>query len=115
MNVLDTLKQSLYDASQELRKVGSNSQANAYDDVREKLVSVLEAKSPKVGGQSAYALAMKTWAGPSQMMDAAEVGRKAMTDDVLNLGQAMKGFTQIEGAGVHRPWLGKCCKIGWTS
>ena len=96
MNVLDTLKQSLYDASQELRKVGSNSQANAYDDVREKLVSVLEAKSPKVGGQSAYALAMKTWAGPSQMMDAAEVGRKAMTDDVLNLGQAMKGFTQSE-------------------
>ena len=96
MNVLDTLKQSLYDASQELRKVGSNSQANAYDDVREKLVKVLEAKSPKVGGQSAYALAMKTWAGPSQMMDAAEVGRKAMTDDVLNLGQAMKGFTQSE-------------------
>jgi hypothetical protein len=96
MNVLDTLKQSLYDASQALRKTGSNSQANAYDDVREKLVSVLEAKSPKVGDQSAYTLAMKTWAGPSQMSDAAEVGRKAMTDDVLNLGQAMKGFTQSE-------------------
>jgi len=96
MNVLDTLKQSLYDASQALRKTGNNSQANAYDDVREKLVGVLESKSPKVGNQSAYALAMKTWAGPSQMMDAAEVGRKAMTDDVLNLGQAMKGFTQSE-------------------
>jgi hypothetical protein len=96
MNVLDTLKQSLYDASQALRKTGNNSQANAYDDVREKLVGVLEAKSPKVGNQSAYTLAMKTWAGPSQMMDAAEVGRKAMTDDVLNLGQAMKGFTQSE-------------------
>jgi hypothetical protein len=96
MNVLDTLKQSLYDASQALRKTGNNSQANAYDDVREKLVGVLEAKSPKVGNQSAYTLAMKTWAGPSQMMDAAEVGRKAMTDDVLNLGQAMKGFTQAE-------------------
>ena len=96
MNVLDTLKQSLYDASQALRKTGNNSQANAYDDVREKLVGVLEAKSPKVGNQSAYTLAMKTWAGPSQMIDAAEVGRKAMTDDVLNLGQAMKGFTQSE-------------------
>jgi len=96
MNVLDTLKQSLYDASQALRKTGNNSQANAYDDVREKLVGVLEAKSPKVGNQSAYTLAMKTWAGPSQMSDAAEVGRKAMTDDVLNLGQAMKGFTQSE-------------------
>ena len=96
MNVLDTLKQSLYDASKELRKAGQNSQANAYDDVRAKLVGVLEAKSPKVGNQSAYTLAMKTWAGPSQMSDAAEVGRKAMTDDVLNLGQAMKGFTQAE-------------------
>jgi hypothetical protein len=96
MNVLDTLKQSLYDASQALRKTGNNSQANAYDDVREKLVGVLEAKSPKVGNQSAYTLAMKTWAGPSLMSDAAEVGRKAMTDDVLNLNQAMKGFTQSE-------------------
>ena len=96
MNVLDTLKQSLYDASQALRKTGNNSQANAYDDVREKLVGVLEAKSPKVGNQSAYTLAMKTWAGPSQMSDAAEVGRKAMTDDVLNLSQAMKGFTPSE-------------------
>ena len=96
MNVLDTLKQSLYDASQALRRTGNNSQANAYDDVREKLVGVLEAKSPKVGGQSAYALAMKTWAGPSQMTDAAEVGRRAMVEDVLDLGQAMKGFTPSE-------------------
>jgi len=96
MNVLDTLKQSLYDTAQSLRKTGSNAQANAYDDVRQQLVGVLEAKSPKVGGQSAYTMAMKTWAGPSQMMDAAEVGRKAMTQDALDLAQAMKGFTPSE-------------------
>jgi hypothetical protein len=96
MNVLDTLKQSLYDTAQSLRKTGSNAQANAYDDVRQQLVGVLEAKSPKVGGQSAYTMAMKTWAGPSQMMDAAEVGRKAMTQDALDLGQAIKGFTPSE-------------------
>ena len=96
MNVLDTLKQSLYDTAQSLRKTGSNAQANAYDDVRQQLVGVLEAQSPKIGGQSAYTMAMKTWAGPSQMMDAAEVGRKAMTGDVLELGQAMKGFTPSE-------------------
>jgi hypothetical protein len=92
MNVLDTLKQSLYDASQALRKTGNNSQANAYDDVREKLVSVLEAKSPKVGNQSAYTLAMKTWAGPSQMIDAAEVGRSVMKGDILDIQQATKGM-----------------------
>jgi hypothetical protein len=96
MNVLDTLKQSLYDTAQSLRKTGSNAQANAYDDVRQQLVGVLEAQSPKIGGQSAYTMAMKTWAGPSQMMDAAEVGRKAMTGDVLELGQAMRGFTPSE-------------------
>lgn len=96
MNVLDTLKQSLYDSSQALRKTGNNAQANAYDAVRQQLVGVLENQSPKIGGQSAYSMAMKTWAGPSQMMDAAEVGRKAMTQDVLDLGQAIKGFTPSE-------------------
>ena len=96
MNVLDTLKRSLYDASKELRKAGQNSQANAYDDVREKLVGVLESKSPKVGGQSAYTMAMKTWAGPSQMMDAAEAGRMVMRGDILDVQQATKGLSPSE-------------------
>jgi hypothetical protein len=96
MNVLDTLKQSLYDTSQALRKTGNNSQANAYDAVRQQLVGVLEAQSPKIGGQSAYTMAMKTWAGPTQMMDAAELGRKSMTGDILELGQTIKGFSPSE-------------------
>ena len=96
MNVLDSLKQSLYDASKSLRQSGSAAQANAYDEVRQKLIGVLEAQSPKVGGQSAYTMAMKTWAGPSQMMDAAEAGRKVMTGDIMDVQQAMRGFTQSE-------------------
>ena len=96
MNVLDTLKQSLYDSAQTLKRAGSSQQANAYDDVRTSLVSLLEAKSPKVGGQSAYTQAMKTWAGPSQMMDAAEAGRKALTGDIMDIKQLTKGFTPSE-------------------
>jgi hypothetical protein len=96
MNVLDTLKQSLYDSAQTLKRSGSGQQANAYDDVRGSLVSLLEAKSPKVGGQSAYTQAMKTWAGPSQMMDAAEAGRKALTGDIMDVKQLVKGFTPSE-------------------
>jgi hypothetical protein len=96
MNVLDTLKQSLYDSAQTLKRSGSGQQANAYDDVRGSLVSLLEAKSPKVGGQSAYTQAMKTWAGPSQMMDAAEAGRKALTGDIMDIKQLTKGFTPAE-------------------
>lgn len=96
MNVLDTLKQSLYDSAQSLKQSGSTQQANAYDDVRKNLMSLLEAKSPKVGGQSAYGQAMKTWAGPSQMMDAAEAGRKSMTGDIMDIKQLTKDFTQSE-------------------
>jgi hypothetical protein len=96
MNVLDTLKQSLYDSSQALRKTGNNSQANAYDDVRQKLVGVLEAKSPQVGGQSAYTMAMKTWAGPSQMKEAAEIGKSVMKGDILDIQQATKGMAPSE-------------------
>ena len=96
MNVLDTLKQSLYDSAQTLKRAGGGQQANAYDDVRTSLVSLLEVKSPKVGGQSAYTQAMKTYAGPSQMIDAAEAGRKALTGDIIDVKQLVKGFTPSE-------------------
>jgi len=96
MNVLDTLKQSLFDASKELKKAGQNSQANAYDDVRQKLVGVLESQSPKIGGQSAYTMAMKTWAGPSQMKEAAEIGKSVMKGDILDIQQATKGMAPSE-------------------
>jgi len=96
MNVLDSLKQSLYDASTNLRKSGNAAQANAYDDVRLKLIGELEKQSPKIGGQSAYTMAMKTWAGPSQMMDAAETGRMVMRGDILDVQQATKGLSPSE-------------------
>ncbi len=96
MNVLDSLKQSLYDASTSLRQSGNAAQANAYDDVRLKLIGELEKQSPKIGGQSAYTMALKTWAGPSQMMDAAEVGRKVMRGDILDVQQATKGLSPSE-------------------
>jgi len=96
MNVLDTLKHSLYDSAQTLKRAGGGQQANAYDDVRKDLITVLTDKSPKVGGQSAYAQAMEKWAGPSQMRDAAELGRTAMTGDMVNFKQELVGLTQSE-------------------
>jgi hypothetical protein len=96
MNVLDSLKQSLYDASSTLRRSGSNAQAEAYDEVRQKLIKELEAQSPKIGGQSAYTMALKTWAGPSQMKDAAEIGRTVMRGDILDVQQATKGLSPSE-------------------
>jgi hypothetical protein len=96
MNVLDTLKQSLYDSAQSLKRSGSGQQATAYDDVRQELIKALIDRSPKVGGKSAYAQAMEKWAGPSQMMDAAELGRKAMTGDIVNFKQELRGLTGSE-------------------
>jgi hypothetical protein len=96
MNVLDTLKQSLYDSAQSLKRSGSSQQANAYDDVRQELITALIDRSPKIAGKSAYAQAMEKWAGPSQMMDAAELGRKAMTGDIINFKQELRGLSQSE-------------------
>jgi hypothetical protein len=96
MNVLDTLKQSLYDAAQGLKKAGETNDALATDKIRTELIDFLTEKSPKIGGQSAYGLAMKTYAGPSQMIDAAEIGRKVMRGDILDVQQAVKGLSQSE-------------------
>lgn len=96
MNVLDTLKQTLYDSAQALRRTGNNNDALATDKIRVELTDLLINKSPKIGGQSAYGLAMKTYAGPSQMMDAADVGRMVMKGDILDVQQATKGMTPSE-------------------
>lgn len=89
MTVLDTVKQSLYDAAQIAKQSGGGNQARAIDDIRVNLTSFLVEKSPKLGGQSAYRQALDKWAGPSQMMGAAELGRKAMTDDIINFRQEL--------------------------
>jgi hypothetical protein len=96
MNVLDTLKQSLYDAAQGLKRAGETNDALATDKIRTDLIEFLTEKSPKIGGQSAYGLAMKTYAGPSQMIDAADIGRKVMRGDILDVQQAVKGLSQSE-------------------
>jgi hypothetical protein len=96
MNVLDTLKQSLYDSAQSLKRSGGGQQANAYDDVRVNLIQALSDRSPKLGGKSAYAQAMEKWAGPSQMEDAAELGRKAMNGDIIAFKQELRGLTLSE-------------------
>ena len=96
MNVLDTLKQTLYDTAQALRRTGNNNDALATDKIRIDLTDLLVNKSPKIGGQSAYGLAMKTYAGPSQMMDAADIGRMVMKGDILDVQQATRGMTPSE-------------------
>lgn len=96
MTVLDSVKQSLYDAAQSAKQSGSGNQARAIDDIRVNLTSFLVDKSPKLGGKSAYQQALEKWAGPSQMMDAAELGRKAMTGDIVNFKQELNALSPSE-------------------
>jgi hypothetical protein len=96
MVVLDKLKDALYDSAQSLKRSGENNSARLDDDVRVKLTEFLTDRSPKIGNQSAYGLAMKTYAGPSQMLDAADIGRQVMKGDILDVQQATRGFSQSE-------------------
>ena len=96
MNVLDTLKQTLFDKARASRQAGNTNDALATDKIRVDLINLLTNKSPKIGGQSAYGLAMKTYAGPSQMMEAADIGRQVMRGDILDVQQATKGMSQSE-------------------
>jgi len=96
MNVLDTLKQKLFDSAQAARRLGNNNDALATDKIRVELIDLLTQKSPKIGNQSAYGLALKTYAGPAQMEEAANLGRTVMKGDILDIQQAVKGLAQSE-------------------
>ncbi|WP_070398642.1 hypothetical protein [Hydrogenophaga sp. PML113] len=94
--VLDTLKQSLYDAAESAKRQGNNKMARAIDDVRVQLTGKLDAVAPKVDGQSVYKLARDAYAGPSQLIDAAEMGRTAMRADAFDVASNLKGMSQSE-------------------
>lgn len=94
--VLDTLKQSLYDAADSAKRQGNNKMARAIDDVRVQLTQKLDAVAPKVDGQSVYKLARDAYAGPSQLIEAAELGRTAMRADTFDVAASIKGMGPSE-------------------
>lgn len=95
--MLDTLKQSLYDAAEAAKRQGNNKMARAIDDVRVSLTGKLDQIAPKVNGESVYKLARDAYAGPSQLIDAAELGRTAMKADTFDVQSAVKTMSKSEG------------------
>ena len=78
----DALKQYLYDVEQGYLREGSKNQAAAITGIRRRLIEELDKLSPKdEGGRSIYKLARDAYAGPSQLKDAAELGRMAFAPD----------------------------------
>lgn len=94
--MLDTLKQSLYDAAESAKRQGNNKMARAIDDARVQLTGKLDSIAPKVNGESVYKLARDAYAGPSQLIDAAEMGRTAMKADTFDVSSAVRSMSQSE-------------------
>jgi hypothetical protein len=94
--MLDTLKQSLYDAAESAKRQGNNKMARAVDDARVQLTGKLDKIAPQVNGQSVYKLARDAYAGPSQLIEAAEVGRTAMKADTFDVSSALRSMSQSE-------------------
>ncbi len=93
MSDLDFLKQAL-DTIYTKRGINAatgeaNPMGNAIWELRTKLVQRLDADT-----NGAYAAARSAFAGPSAIIDAANIGRKAMTQD----GDAIRGLTERMGA-----------------
>lgn len=97
-SMLDTLKQSLHDAAETQKRQGGNKMARAIDDARVTLTNKLDALAPvdRATGQSVYKLARDAYSGPSQLIDAAEIGRSATKADVFDVGAAVRGMTDSE-------------------
>lgn len=97
-SMLDTLKQSLHDAAETQKRQGGNKMARAIDDARVALTNKLDALAPvdRQTGQSVYKLARDAYSGPSQLIDAAEIGKSAMKADVFDVGAAVRGMTDSE-------------------
>lgn len=94
---LDKVKQSLYDAATAAKKGGHTNLGAEYDRLRKQLTDKLDRLSPKdAQGNSVYRLARETFAGPSQLIDAAETGAKALSMEAAELREAMRQMTPGE-------------------
>lgn len=94
---LDKVKQSLYDAATAAKKGGHTNLGNEYDRLRKQLTEKLDRLSPKdAQGVSIYKTARETFAGPSQLLDAAESGANALTMKASDLREAVAQMTAGE-------------------
>jgi hypothetical protein len=94
--MLDSLKQSLNDAADSAKRQGNKRMGLALDEVRTQLTGKLDAIAPKSDGVSVYKLARDAYAGPSQLMDAAEMGRAALKADASEISGSLQKMAPSE-------------------
>ena len=97
---LDHVKQSLYDLESAYRRKGETGEAAGFANVRRELTAKLDQISPKdAAGQSIYAQARNAYAGPSQISDAVEMGRDALSEKSVELASLVSGLSGGEVDG----------------
>lgn len=99
-NSLDHVKRALYDLESAYARQGKKTEAAAYGNVRRELTAKLDAMSPKdEAGVSIYAQARNAHAGPSQIIDAVEAGRSALSEKPPELSRLLADMTDSEQEG----------------
>ncbi len=94
---LDHVKQALYDLESKFKRAGENQESASFAKLRRELTAKLDEMSPKdPSGRSIYGQARDAYAGPSQLQDAVEAGRKSLKDDIIDLRETMMGMSQGE-------------------
>ena len=97
LSLLDSLKRGLYASGQGLKVAGKRDVARPIDDVRTALISKLDEISPKdAAGKSIYQSARETYGGFANLEELVNAGRKAMTDDTLNVRELTKGLDEAQ-------------------
>jgi len=94
---LDQVKQALYDAADSAKRLGNKNLGREYDNLRKQLTAKLDEISPKdANGVSIYRQARESFEGPSQLMNAAEKGSKAVNQDEESIKEFISGMSQGE-------------------
>ena len=97
---LDHVKQSLYDLERAYAAKGHKTEAAAFGNLRRDFTAKLDQMSPKdAAGNSIYAQAREAFAGPSQIADAVEAGRNALSEKAPELAALIKSLSQSEQEG----------------
>jgi hypothetical protein len=94
---LDQVKQALYDLETKFKISGEAQEASGFAKLRKELTAKLDSLSPKdKAGGSIYAQARDAYAGPAQMKDAVEAGRKAFALKQVELEELIKDMSSSE-------------------
>lgn len=93
LGLLDTLKRGISDEAMmetpEVRRV--------YEATRKSLISRLDDISPKdAAGKSIYQSARETFGGFANLEELLQAGRKAMTDDVIDIASTVRGLDESQ-------------------